>query len=137
MSITGGCLCGAVRWAYDGPVNWTAHCHCESCRRNCAAPVTTYVGVPREAFRWTGVEAGVYNSSPGVRRHFCGTCGTPVAFDADHYAHEIHLYAAGHDDPEALVPQVHVFATEALSWLHIEDGLRRFPASGNSGGIGA
>ena len=137
MNIEGGCLCGAVRWRYQGPVNWTAHCHCESCRRNCAAPMTTFVGVPREAFAWTGASVATYVSSPGVRRCFCGNCGSPVAFDADHYADEIHLYAAGHDDPSALRPQVHVFWSEALPWLHMEDGLRRFEGSGNDEGIGA
>ena len=51
--------------------------------------------------------------------------------------HKVDLYVAGHDDPEALNPQVHVHFAEALPWLHMEDGLRRFPASGDGDGIGA
>ena len=130
MTTTGRCLCKAVSWAYDGPPNWVAHCHCESCRRNCSAAVVTFVGVPRDAFRMTGAAPAVYESSPGVRRLFCGTCGAPVAYDADHYAHEIHLYAAQHDDPEAVVPTSHVHHAEALSWLHMADGLPRYAHSG-------
>lgn len=133
----GGCLCGAVRWTYQGKPNWVAHCHCESCRRTCSAPVTTFVGVPRAALVWQGESPQIYQSSPGVRRSFCGTCGAPVSFDADRYPHEVHLYAAGHDDPAALTPRAHVYAAEALPWLHIEDGLRRFAGTGKDGGVGS
>ena len=31
--ITGGCLCGAVRFAYTGAVGPGAYCHCTDCRR--------------------------------------------------------------------------------------------------------
>ena len=135
MTTTGRCLCGAVTWEYDGEPNWVAHCHCESCRRNCSAAIVTFVGVPREAFRHTGAEPKVFESSSGVRRPFCGNCGSPVAYDADSYPHEIHLYAAGHTDPAALRPQAHVFHAEALPWLPVEDGLRRFERGGE-GGVG-
>ncbi len=133
MTTTGRCLCRAVHWEYDGAPNWVAHCHCESCRRNCSTAIVTFVGVPRTAFRQNGEAPKVFESSPGVRRQFCGQCGSPVAYDADYYPHEIHLYAAGHDHPEGLRPQAHVFHAEALPWLHVEDGLKRFPGSGDGG----
>ena len=129
--MTGGrCLCGAVTWEYEGDPNWIAHCHCESCRRNCAAPIVTFVGVPEAAFRWTGAAPAAFSSSPGVRRLFCGLCGTPVAYDAEAFDGEIHLYACGHDDPAALSPTAHVHHAEALAWLPIGDGLRRYPKGG-------
>jgi len=40
MTKTGRCLCGAVTYSYEGLENWQAHCHCESCRRATASPMT-------------------------------------------------------------------------------------------------
>jgi len=134
MTTRGHCLCRAVTWEYRGEPNWVAHCHCESCRRTCSAGVVTFVGVPQSAFRMTGAAPKIHESSPGVRRLFCGVCGSPVAYDADSYAHEIHLYAAGHEDPAALKPQAHVFHREALPWMDLNDGLKRFERQGGGGG---
>ena len=32
-TVTGGCLCGAVRYAYDGEVGAAGYCHCADCRK--------------------------------------------------------------------------------------------------------
>lgn len=125
MTRTGHCLCGGVSFAYDGPENWRAHCHCDSCRRQTASPFTTFMGVPDGAWRWTGAEPKVYQSSPGVRRMFCGTCGAPVAYAADRYPGEIHFYAALLDDRAGFVPQGHVHWDERVDWVELADHLPR------------
>lgn len=127
MTKCGHCLCGSVTWQYTGTETWACYCYCDDCRRNCSAPVTAYIGVPLERFRWTGATPAAYSSSPGVTRHFCATCGTPMAFQAEHYAGEIHLYAASLDDPANFVPEFHVHYAERLPWLRIDDDLPRFP----------
>lgn len=101
------------------------HCHCESCRRQCSAPFTTFVGVKDGRWRWTGEEPAVFASSPGVRRSFCAACGTPMAYAADRWPGEIHFYAASLDDPNAVEPTAHVHATERLRWVRLDDGLPR------------
>ena len=121
----GRCLCGAVTFEYTGVENWRAHCHCESCRRQTSSPFTTFMGVPNGAWRFTGEQPKVYVSSPGVRRMFCGTCGAPVAFEADRFPDEIHFYAASLDDPTKFEPERHVHAGERLPWIHLDDGLPR------------
>lgn len=123
---TGHCLCGAVSYAFEGAPNWQAHCHCESCRRNCAAPFTSYFGVSHGKWRWTGTEPAAYASSPGVRRHFCTRCGTPMAFEGERWSHEIHFYAATLADPAAFRPTAHVNWNEHLPWVKLDDGLRTY-----------
>ncbi|MCP5368543.1 MAG: GFA family protein [Hyphomicrobiales bacterium] len=123
----GRCLCGAVTYECTGPDNWRAHCHCESCRRNTSSPVTTFFGVPRENFRFTGAAPAVYESSPGVRRLFCARCGTPMAYEADRVADEIHLYAASLENPEDFEPEFHVHVAEKLPWIDLADDLPRYP----------
>ena len=133
MTTGGRCLCGAVTYEYEGERRWSAYCHCESCRRNCSAPVTAFFGVDRGTFRWTGAAPAIYESSPGVRRLFCGRCGTPMAYDADHDARNIHLYAASLHDPADYRPTAHVFTAERLPWFDVADDLKRLPGFGNVG----
>jgi hypothetical protein len=110
----GRCLCGAVAYEYDGPENWVGHCHCESCRRNCSAPFTTFVGVPRAAVRMTGVTPDVYPSSPGVRRHFCPRCGSSV-FSRSGDEIEVNLGAL--DAPNQLTPTYELWTVRREAWL--------------------
>ena len=132
---TGRCLCGAVRFEYEGSENWVGHCHCESCRRNCAAPFTTFVGVPRKALRMTGEALAAYDSSPGVRRLFCARCGTPMAYDSvDRYPHEVHVYLVALEDAEGLAPTFHVHAGEQVPWIVLGDDLPRIQGTARDEG---
>ncbi|MBZ0130545.1 MAG: GFA family protein [Rhodobacteraceae bacterium] len=122
---TGRCLCGAVAYAYDGPENWMAHCHCESCRRATSAAFTSYFGVPDGKWRWTGAAPQTYASSDGVVRSFCANCGSQMAYQADRYAGEIHFFAASLDDQKHYTPTVHVHSDEQVDWITLGDDLKR------------
>ena len=125
----GHCLCKQVTWEYTGPETWACYCHCDDCRRNCASPVTAFIGVNLSDFKWTGDLPAVYPSSPGVKRHFCNRCGTPMAFEAEHYAGEIHLYAATLENPQDFKPEFHVHCAKKLVWLDLQDDLPKHPHS--------
>ncbi|MEM9060666.1 MAG: GFA family protein [Pseudomonadota bacterium] len=123
---TGRCLCRAVTYAFRPPINWCLHCHCESCRRNCAAAYATFVSVPNGQWRWTRDEPASYASSTGVERLFCRKCGTPVAYRNDELPDEIHFYLVGLDEPEAFAPERHVFLQDQLAWVHLGDDLPKY-----------
>ncbi len=125
-SRDGGCLCGAVRYRCRGEPLWVAHCHCNSCRRACGSVVMTWAGHASESFEILKGEPRSHESSKGVRRRFCGDCGTPLTYQSERYAGEVHITVGSLDNPDALPPQGHVFTEEQISWLHIEDGLPRF-----------
>ena len=126
MTRRGRCLCGKTRWEYQGETTWACYCHCDDCRRNCAAPLVTWLGVPLANFRWLGQPPKTFESSKGVRRHFCATCGSPMGFEADHYPGGMHLYAASLEDPENLQPTFHVNYQSKLPWLQIDDDLPKY-----------
>lgn len=123
---TGRCLCGEVRFEARGEPLWVAHCHCHSCRRNTGGPVTTFVGYRREQLSYLSGERRTYESSPGVRRRFCGTCGTPLSYEADRCADEIHLYVSTLDHPSRFEPGLHVHFEEKVGWLELNDDLPRY-----------
>jgi hypothetical protein len=122
----GHCLCGAVRWETGGSQKWAGCCHCESCRRNCAAPVTAFFGVADGRWKWTGDLPATYQASDHATRRFCARCGTPMGYRSTRFPDEVHFYAAGMDDPSQFRPTSHFHHDEALAWLHISDDLRRF-----------
>ncbi len=125
----GRCLCGAVRFSFEGKPNWITWCHCDSCRRNTSSPGTIFIGVPLARFRFTGAEPQTYASTPGTIRRFCGTCGSPVSFEAERYPDEIHIYAAAMEDPDAYPPECHVHTAEQLAWFETLDDLPRYAHS--------
>lgn len=129
MTTRGRCFCGSTSWEYQGDPTWSCYCHCDDCRRNCAAPVVGWLGVPMDRFRWTGQTVKTLESSKRVFRHFCPDCGTPMGFEADHYPGDMQLYAATMDQPEAFAPEFHVFWDSKLPWLPIKDDLPKYPRS--------
>ena len=133
-STHGHCLCGAVRYVYDPDgVLWRGHCHCESCRRQTSSPFTTWFSVRNSAWRWTGAAPEIYRSSPGVRRYFCPTCGTPMAYASSRDADRTDFFAASLDDPSDFVPTAHVHIAEKMPWVHLGDDLPRHPGDGRDG----
>ena len=126
MTTRGHCLCGATSWEFQREVTWACYCHCDDCRRNCAAPVVAWLWVPLKNFKWSGAAPKTYESSKGVRRHFCECCGSPMGFEADHYAGGMHLYAASLDDPDEFRPTFHVNYGSKLPWLEMHDELTKY-----------
>ena len=81
--LTGGCLCGAVRYRLDSRPFDAGYCHCELCRRACGAPVVAFATVPLESFVVSGSPRRRRSSAFG-ERWFCGDCGTQLAMHVDH-----------------------------------------------------
>ena len=126
-TMQGHCHCGAVSWSNSGDVAWCCYCHCEDCRRNCAAPVAAFFGMPHAAHRWTGKQPRTYRSSDKVERLFCPDCGTPMAYCHADDRVNIHLYVCTLDRPETLQPAFHVHTCDQLPWFDTRDDLpRRF-----------
>src|SRR5712671_6909846 len=77
---TGGCQCGAVRYAlYAEPTNPHV-CHCRMCQKALGSYFAPFAGVPPEDFAWVKGAPGVFKSSAAAERGFCGKCGTPLSF---------------------------------------------------------
>lgn len=123
--ITGRCLCGDVRFAVAGEMRSRNHCHCESCRRATSSAFATWFTVARADLRWTGTAPRAFASSPGVTRHFCARCGSPMGYETADRADDFDLYAASLDDHAGFRPQYHSFWDERVTWVALADDLPR------------
>ena len=126
MKTRGYCLCKKTHWEFEGSVSWSCYCHCDDCRRNCSAPVVAWLGVPLVNFKWLGMPPKTIESSTGVKRHFCASCGSPLGFEAAHYPDGMHLYAASLENPDDFEPEFHVNYQSKLPWLAMNDDLPKY-----------
>ena len=121
--VTGSCLCGTVRWQVDGSLDSMSHCHCSMCRKAHGAPFGTYTEAPSESFTWlSGMDAITsFESSPGIIRAFCGTCGSvvPEPFGKDRMV----IPAGCLDGDPGVRPSSHIFAASKAPWHVIGDDL--------------
>ncbi|MEM7294650.1 MAG: GFA family protein, partial [Pseudomonadota bacterium] len=90
---------------------------------------------PVESVEWSGAEPKRYVSSPGIKRAFCGDCGSTLTFEVHDEAEQFLFMALGSlDHPEAVDIDDHVFTDFRLPCVHTNDGLPEFP--GMRGGKG-
>lgn len=133
MSLQGGCMCGAVRYeAAEEPFNVTL-CHCVDCRRASGAPALAWFSVRRAALRWTRGSPTRNASSPGVERLFCSQCGTQLTWHGADASGEIDVTLCSLDDPDAIAPADHTFASQQVRWLHLADTLPRYTRTRSEG----
>ena len=119
----GGCRCGAIRYRVSGPPVMVEYCHCESCRRSSGSAVSVLAGFRRDDFGILDGTPTYYDSTPGVKRSFCGTCGSPLFYENQEYPDEVYISIGSFDQPEELPPDRHVWVSERITWHHIKDGL--------------
>lgn len=126
--MTGGCMCGAVRYETTGDPFAVSHCHCESCRKHNGGPVVTLAGYTKDQVEFSGAKRSLYESSPGAIRAFCQKCGTPLTWEGDggELGPIIELHLSTFDEPAALKPTSHAFYPERISWFEIADDLPRY-----------
>ena len=122
----GGCLCGKVRFRVTAPAIDKGDCHCRMCQKNSGAPVVAWATFPAAHFSWTAEPPATYQSSPEARRRFCPHCGSYMVFTSDRFPDEVSVNTASFDDPEAFPPDMHIFVSTRISWLHMDDGLPEY-----------
>ncbi|MBS0411073.1 MAG: GFA family protein [Proteobacteria bacterium] len=111
---TGGCQCGAVRFAVEGPLGRASICHCRMCQKAFGSPFGALVSVPVAELIWTG-ERGRFQSSNKVTRGFCAGCGTPLTFEwGETY---IDLAIAAFDRAGEITPAIQLDRESRLLWI--------------------
>lgn len=132
MTRTGGCLCGAVRYEVDEPLEAIQLCHCRQCRKAQGSAFGANIPLARAAFRLRQGEDVLreHRASPGKRRVFCGACGSPIFSQRDDAPDTMRLRVGGLDDDTGLKVGFHIQAAFQAPWRPIEDDLPAYPGAG-------
>ncbi len=77
---TGGCQCGAIRYALYAPPEGAHLCHCRMCQKAVGGPFAALAPVRLVNFAWTRGRPATFRSSVVAARDYCAACGTPLTF---------------------------------------------------------
>ena len=114
--LTGGCQCGAVRFALSAAPVRVSVCHCRMCQKASGAPFASLADIPHEHFSWTRGKPAAFRSSSIAERDFCADCGTPLSFRRIG-GPRIEIMTGAFDRPDHVVP-TQQFGTESrLGWV--------------------
>lgn len=119
IAMSGGCLCGAVRYRVKAKPKVVANCHCSMCRKHSGGPYLTYVAFDKAAFELEKGTLVPYRSSEHVVRSHCGTCGSPLTF-TDTDPATIWVTLGSLDAPNDYVPTVNGFAADKLNCIKLD-----------------
>ncbi|HZP21777.1 MAG TPA: GFA family protein [Bauldia sp.] len=116
VRITGGCQCGAVRYALHEQPTVPHICHCRMCQKAFGSFFAPLTGVPQTAFELTRGELAIFRSSDQTERGFCRNCGTPLTF---HYVTSPRIAVSiGSLDEPARIPPQHQYGIESrMPWF--------------------
>ena len=119
--MTGGCLCGAVRYEFSGEPAMQAVCHCSHCQRQAGSAFSTIVGVPEAAV--TIIKGAIKSyidrgeSGKAVERQFCGTCGSPLFSLVEAMPGMTFIKSGTLDNTSFFKPSVHVWTGSKQDWV--------------------
>jgi hypothetical protein len=120
VEVTGGCMCGKIRYTADIEKDDAYLCHCRMCQRASGNVSLAMKNVKRAGVRWD-TPPDYYQSSVIARRGFCASCGTSLTFEFLERSDQLDLIVGTFDDPARFSPKHH-FGAESMhrAWLDTE-----------------
>ena len=130
VKVTGGCLCGEIRFEADVFLNSAYYCHCTQCQKSSGAPAETGVPVDADSLIFTKGAPKYYVSSEIGKRGFCNDCGSRLVwrYNDTSIGHGTNLSVCALDHPEDVRPNAHTFVDCQLPWYQLADELPRLRA---------
>jgi hypothetical protein len=113
---SGGCQCGAVRYALYAEPYGPHICHCRMCQKAFGSFFAALAVVDLHDFAWTRGAPSVFLSSAQVERGFCSACGTPLTF-RDLETERIDLSIGSLDAPARVRPERQIGVESRVPWF--------------------
>ena len=132
LPLTGGCLCGGVRFEVTQPLVSAGYCHCTRCQRRTGAAASPQARIAPGSLRIVAGENHLraYEPSDGFAKVFCSGCGSALwsrnLADQD----MISVRLGAFDTDPGIRPSYRQFVAYAAPWEAVrDDGLQRFPGA--------
>jgi len=131
--LTGGCQCGAIRFALKAPPLRVSICHCRMCQKASGAPFASFADIGKSDFAWTRGRPAAFKSSTIAERDYCRDCGTPLSFrriDGE----RIEIMTGTFDRPDRVIPTRQYGTESRLGWVV---GIANLPSQTTAQNYGA
>jgi hypothetical protein len=135
-TITGGCLCGALRYEASAEPMFAGCCYCGDCRKASGGGSIGFMNFHASALTFTGPTQQFH--SPSARgspatRNFCPTCGSLVFGGIVGETDSHTIYAGSLDDPTMFRPTIAIFNRDRPAWAPLPPGLTVFETMPTAG----
>ena len=126
QSLTGGCICGQVKYQITDKPLFTQACHCKDCKVLTGSSYVVNSSILENTLIIEGevssteLKAG---SGASCKTYFCAKCGTYVYADYDSAVGRLTVRTKTLDNSEKFPPQVHIFTKDKDPWLNLSEGV--------------
>lgn len=129
--MTGGCLCGKIRYAVNQPVDKIIACHCTHCQRTSGAGASYNTPVAASAFQITAGSPKCFADTPAsgniMNRYFCGDCGSPIYSQRTKTPEMVVVKVGTLDDSNHMKLIMNIWTKSARPWMHIDPATELHP----------
>ena|SRR6185312_9303828 len=131
--LTGGCLCGGVRFELGGAPSTAGYCHCTRCQRRTGTASSVQARIDGRALRLLqgeGLVKAWRHPEGGHEKLFCGECGAHLFSRDPDDRTQVSVRMGAFDGDPGVRPSWRSFVRYAAPWEPIpDDGLERFGES--------
>ena len=130
LPLTGGCLCGGVRFRVDAPLVVATYCHCTRCQRRTGTAASAQARIQPGSLTVTQGEELIRTYAPpdGFPKLFCGACGSALWSRSPDDPDIMSVRLGAFDGDPGIRPSLRQFCSYAAAWEDIpDDGLPRHP----------
>jgi len=117
-SLSGSCLCGAVRYTATGEAQRFYHCHCRRCRKASGTGHASNLFLNGTLDWQSGEDQLISYKLPEAKRFtntFCRTCGSRMPRFLEEYG-VVFIPAGSLDEEPGLAPQARIFIGSQAAW---------------------
>jgi hypothetical protein len=129
--LTGGCLCGGVRFEVTEPPLVALYCHCTRCQRRSGSAASANARIAPGSLRITAGEELIssYDAGAGAfKKVFCSACGSALWAEHPENPDFQAVRLGAFDSDPGIRPSFRQFVAYAAPWEPIpDDGLTRYP----------
>jgi hypothetical protein len=130
VALTGGCLCGGVRWELSEPPISAGYCHCTRCQRRTGTAASAQARIAPGSLTILQGEDLIKTFAPpdGFEKLFCSNCGSAL-WSRNPKNHEVMAMRLGSFDGDPGVrPEYRQYVAYAAVWEAVpDDGLLHHP----------
>ena len=130
LPLTGGCLCGGVRFEVTEPLVSAGYCHCTRCQRRTGTAAAASARIAPGSLRILSGEHLIRAFEPpdGFVKCFCSACGSALWSRHPEEPDVISVRLGEFDVDPGIRPSYRAFVAYAAAWEPIpDDGLPRYP----------